>query len=74
MVVLPGELPVRRGPYRFLRHPNYVVIVLEMIFAPLALGAWRTAALLLVPNVVTVLRRIRREEAAWRETAGRSLP
>lgn len=74
VVVRQGEAPSRRGPFRFLRHPNYVALTLEMLLLPLALGAWRTAALVLVPHAVTLARRIRLEEAAWRETAGTALP
>jgi methyltransferase len=74
VVVRHGEAPVRRGPFRFLRHPNYVALTLEMLLLPLALGAWRTAALVLVPHAATLVRRIRLEEAAWRETAGTALP
>jgi len=74
VVVRRGEAPIRRGPFRLLRHPNYVALTLEMLLLPLALGAWRTAALVLVPHVLTLARRIRLEETAWRETAGTSLP
>jgi methyltransferase len=73
VVVRAGEAPVARGPYRFLRHPNYWVVLAEVTFVPLWLGAWRAAALAAVPNAVLLLRRIRLEERAWREVAGRDL-
>lgn len=41
IIILPGEPLVRRGPYRFLSHPNYVVVVAEILVLPLAFGlAW----------------------------------
>lgn len=73
VVVVPGEEPVARGPYRFLRHPNYVVVALEVALIPVWLGAWRTAALFALPHAIGLAYRIRREEAAWRETAARPL-
>lgn len=38
VIVLPGEPPVARGPYRFLSHPNYLVVAAEIAVLPLALG------------------------------------
>jgi methyltransferase len=62
--VVPGEPLVRRGPYRFLRHPNYVAVVLELIAAPLAFGAWRTALVVSALDLVALALRIRAEERA----------
>jgi methyltransferase len=71
VVVVPGEAPVRRGPYRFLAHPNYAVVLLEVLLVSLLVGAWRSAALG-VPVVALLLRsRIRREERAWAEAGAR---
>ena len=38
VIVLPGAAPVARGPYRWLRHPNYLIVALEIAVVPLALG------------------------------------
>ena len=73
VVVRSGEAPVASGPYRLLKHPNYVVVTLEMLLLPCLLGAWWTAAAVVVPHAFTLAYRIRREEAAWREVAARSL-
>lgn len=62
--VLPGEPLVRRGPYRFLRHPNYVAVVLELLAAPLMFGAWRTALVVSALDLVALAWRIRAEERA----------
>jgi methyltransferase len=73
VVVVPGEEPVARGPYRFLRHPNYVVVTLELLLIPLLVGAWRTALAVVIPHAITLAYRIRREEDAWRALARRPL-
>lgn len=55
ILVLPGAPPIRRGPYRFLRHPNYVAVVLELAALPLMFGATYTAAITGVLNLVVLL-------------------
>lgn len=64
--VLPGARLVKRGPYRFLRHPNYVAVALELFAAPLMFGAWRTAVLVTALNLFALSIRIRAEERALR--------
>ena len=71
VVVVPGEQPIDRGPYRFLRHPNYLVVVAELLFLPLLLGAWRTAIVGSLLHLPLLRRRIRCEEAAWRAIGAR---
>jgi methyltransferase len=68
IVVVPGLPLVRRGPYRLLPHPNYVVVVLEGIALPLVATAWATALAFTVLNAVLLLGfRIPAEERALRE-------
>lgn len=62
--VVPGEEPVRRGPYRFLRHPNYAVVVAEIALLPAALGAPRTAGCTTALNALLMAVRIPAEERA----------
>jgi methyltransferase len=64
IIVVPGLPPVTGGPYRFLRHPNYVAVVLELACVPLIHGAWRTALFFSVGNGVLLFVRIRAEETA----------
>ena len=64
ILVLPGAPLVRRGPYRLLRHPNYVAVVVELIAAPLVFGAWRTALVVSVVNAIALAIRIRTEQRA----------
>ncbi|PWK13377.1 isoprenylcysteine carboxyl methyltransferase family protein [Tumebacillus permanentifrigoris] len=65
--VLPGSEPVRRGPYRFLKHPNYTVVALELFTLPLAFGAPLTAVLFSLLNIAVLRVRIRTEERALAE-------
>lgn len=67
VVTLPGAPRIARGPYRFLPHPNYAVVLTESIVLPLAFGAWATAALVAPLHLVALRRRIRIEERALRD-------
>lgn len=62
--VVPGEPPVRRGIYRWLRHPNYLGVAIEFVAAPLAFGAWRTAVLFSALGLWTLTVRVRAEDRA----------
>ena len=64
VIVVPGLAPVTSGPYRWLRHPNYVAVVVEGVALPLVHGAWMTAAAFTVANAVLLTVRIRVEDAA----------
>lgn len=64
VIVVPGDAPVQRGPYRFVRHPNYTAVVLEMLAVPLVYGCWLTAAAFSAVHAVLLRIRIRDEEAA----------
>ena len=70
ILVLPGEKPVRRGPYRYLDHPNYVVVVVEVLTFPLIFGAWITASVFTVLNAAILSVRIREENRALSEFSG----
>jgi methyltransferase len=64
-ILVPREAPlVRRGPYRFLKHPNYWVVAFEIALLPLALGSWTLAVLFSALNAAVLLRRIRVEESS----------
>ena len=64
VVTLPGAPLVRRGPYRWVRHPNYVVVAGELAVLPLAFGEVWLAVLFSLLNVPLTLHRIRVEEGA----------
>ena len=64
VVVVPGATLVRRGPYRFLRHPNYAVVAAEIAVLPLAFGAVAIAVVFSLLNAALLAWRIRIEEHA----------
>lgn len=67
VMVLPGAVPVARGPYRWLRHPNYFIVVLEIAVVPLALGLPVFALIFSAANAALLAYRIRieNEALAW---------
>ncbi len=64
IIFVPGDLPVTSGPYRFIRHPNYVAVVLELLVVPLIHGAWVCAVVFSLANAAVLTFRIRAEERA----------
>lgn len=64
IIVLPGAPLVARGPFRFLRHPNYCVVVAEIALLPLALGLPWLAVLFSILNALVLTIRIRAENEA----------
>ena len=64
IITLPQETLVRRGPYRFLRHPNYVIVAGEIAVLPLVFGAWRIALGFSLLNAALLAWRIRLEDRA----------
>ena len=59
---LPAKPLVRRGPYRFVAHPNYLIVVGEIAALPLVFGAWRIALIFSILNAALLAWRIRIEE------------
>jgi methyltransferase len=64
VILVPGEPVVTSGPYRWLRHPNYAAVVIELFALPLIHGAWLTAAVFGALNAWLLRERIRVEERA----------
>ncbi len=69
ILVVPGAKPIKRGPYRYLSHPNYVVVVVEILAFPLIFGAWITALVFTALNAAVLYVRIREENRALAEIA-----
>jgi methyltransferase len=65
VLVLPGAALVRRGPYRYFRHPNYMIVAGELAVLPLAFGAFGIALAFSLANLGVIARRIRVEDRAW---------
>ena len=64
IIVLPDAPLVRRGPYRFVDHPNYWVVIGEIAVLPLVFGLWQVALLFSLLNAVILIVRVREENKA----------
>jgi methyltransferase len=64
VIVLPGAAPIGRGPYRFFKHPNYLIVALEIAVVPLALGLPLFALVFTLANGALLFYRIRVENRA----------
>jgi methyltransferase len=64
IIILPGAPLVTGGPFRFLSHPNYTVVVAEIAVLPLAFGLWQIAFLFSILNALVLFIRIRAESKA----------
>jgi len=71
IITLPGAPLVRTGPFRWLRHPNYLLVIAEIAVLPLAFGAVAIAAAFSILNLMLILRRIRIEENVLAPRRGR---
>ena len=67
VMTLPGFPPVEEGIYRYLRHPNYLGVILEILAVPLLHNAYLTAILFSIANAGLLSWRIRTEEKALQE-------
>lgn len=67
IITVPGERLVRSGPYRFVSHPNYVVVVGELAVLPLVFGHWGLALVFSLLHAPLLYERIRTENAALAE-------
>jgi methyltransferase len=74
IIVVPGLQLVERGPYRWLRHPNYVAVVLEGIALPLVHSAWITAVVFTAVNAGLLRVRISTENAALAQALAETPP
>src|SRR5690606_26045725 len=71
VLVPPDSEPVTSGPYRWLDHPNYAVVAVELTSFPLIFGAWRTAAAATIANAAVLRRRMVLEADALSRARGR---
>ena len=67
IIILPGADVVMKGPYKFIRHPNYVIVATEILVLPLLFGAYFTAILFTLLNAWMMSVRIPQEEKALKE-------
>lgn len=66
IMIVPGDVVISRGPYKFVKHPNYIVVAVEILLLPLLFHAYITAILFTIMNVVMMTVRIPAEESALR--------
>lgn len=67
ILVVPGATKVCQGPYRYLPHPNYVAVAVELLAVPMVFNCWVTASIATSANAILLLGiRIPQEEAALR--------
>jgi methyltransferase len=64
IIVVPGEKLVSSGPYRFVNHPNYLVVIGEIAVLPLVFGLWQVALIFSLLNAAALTVRINAENAA----------
>lgn len=64
VISLPDAPLVRKGPYRWLKHPNYMIVTAEIAVLPLAFGAYALAAVFSLLNLLLLRHRVRVEDAA----------
>ena len=74
IIVMPGEPLVERGPYRYLRHPNYLVVALEIFMLPMVFGMIWYAVIFSAINAALLFWRIRIEENTFKEAAPKEQP
>ena len=65
IIVLPNEVKVTKGPFAFVPHPNYLLVICEILVAPLVLGLWEVAAIFGALNAMALVIRVSAEERAW---------
>ena len=64
IIIVPGEKLVARGPYKYLNHPNYAVVIAELALLPLVFGLWQVALIFTILNALVLTIRIRAENRA----------
>lgn len=68
IVVIPGEAPIATGPFRYVRHPNYLAVIMEIACLPLIRALWITAIVFSLANAIVLSVRISAEELAMGQT------
>lgn len=69
IITLPSAPLIHKGPYRFLRHPNYTIVAAEIAVLPLAFGQWQIALIWSIANALLLTWRIRLENVALKRRA-----
>lgn len=67
IIILPSELLVEKGPYKYVKHPNYIIVGLELFFIPLLFNAYVTALIFPILHLLLMMIRIPIENKALAE-------
>src|SRR4051812_16706848 len=62
---IPGVYPIKKGPYKIFKHPNYGEVVLEIAIIPLVFNLYYTAIVFSILNAIMLTVRIREENKVW---------
>jgi len=68
IIYLPGAELISRGPYRYMKHPNYLAVVVEIVTIPLIFSCYFTALIFSIINLLLLIRRIGIEEEVIKNT------
>lgn len=69
VLVIPGKKLVTKGPYKYIRHPNYIAVITEIAAIPLIFSCYITATVFSLLNLILLRRRIMIEESALRKAS-----
>ncbi|MFS0751615.1 isoprenylcysteine carboxyl methyltransferase family protein [Oceanobacillus sp. 1P07AA] len=64
IIILPGSTLVKRGPYKYIKHPNYIIVGIELFVIPMMFGAYWTAIIFPFLHLILMSIRIPAEEKA----------
>ena len=64
ILVIPETMPINRGPYKYMKHPNYIAVITEIAVIPLIFSCYLTAVVFSILNILVLRRRIKIEEKA----------
>src|SRR5690625_1420750 len=64
IIVIPNVIMIRKGPYRWIKHPNYVIVFIELFSLPLTFNAYIVAIIFPILHILLLLIRIPEEEKA----------
>ena len=62
---VPGSVFVKKGPYKLFKHPNYFIVICEIIIIPMVFNLYLTAIIFTILNAIMLAVRIREEEKVW---------
>ena len=64
---VPNSIFIKKGPYKYFKHPNYFIVICEIIVIPLVFGLYYTAIIFTILNGIMLSVRIKEEEKVWKE-------